>query len=216
MGLLVEEADMPVSAVQFALNFAGREGAHLRVGLGAPKFEATTGFLISEVRGMLNEVNARRLDRASKFAEEIRTMSVAIGVAHTSEIIHAPYYDVRDRIVRLGRVSDIAVMTRTVEISPPERDFAEDMLFNSGRPLLMVPPEAEQPGPFAKIVVAWDGGARAARAVGDAMPLLARATSIEVVSVSDDPDQSKKVEGAEIAQHLSRHCNNVAATELPL
>ena len=136
-------------------------------------------------------------------------------MAQTSEIIHAPYYDVRDRLVRLARVSDIAILTRTDEVNPAERDIAEDVLFNSGRPLMMIPPSPEQRGPFAKIVVAWDGGARAARAVGDAMPLLAQATSIEVVSVSGDPDKSKRVEGAEIAQHLSRHCNSVSATELP-
>ena len=62
-----------------------------------------------------------------------------------------------------GGVSrDIAMLIRTDEMSPSERDFAEEMLFSSGRPLMMVPPAPDQRGPFANIVVAWDGGARAA------------------------------------------------------
>src|SRR5262249_11060960 len=69
--------------------------------------------------------------------------------------------------------------------------------------------------PFVKIIVAWDGGGRAARAVGDAMPLISQAVSVEIVTVADDPTKSDRIEGAELAQHLSRHCGEVTATELP-
>ena len=214
-GLVVEEGDVPMSAIRFALDLAAENEAHLRVGLAAPKFEAATGLLVQEIQGMLNEINARRHERAVKLAEDIRTMSVAAGVALTTEVAHAPYYDVREKIVQMARVSDVILMGRSGEMSPSERDFAEDVLFNSGRPLMIVPQGLDRRGPFAKIVVAWDGGARAARAVGDAMSLLSQATAVEVVTVAGDPDKSTSVEGAQIAQHLSRHCRNVSATELP-
>src|SRR5690349_9508014 len=121
--LLVHEGDLQVSAIRFAMDFAVRQGAHLSVGLAAPKFEATTGFLTSEVRGMLGNANTRRRDRAAKIADDIRTMSLAAGVALTSEIVHARFYEVRDEIVRMGRVSDVTVLTRTDAMSPPEREF---------------------------------------------------------------------------------------------
>ena len=62
-------------------------------------------------------------------------------------------------------------------------------------------------------MIGWDGGARAARAVGDAMPLLTRAEVVEIVCVV--PDASKSVAGADLAAHLARHCKNVTITDLP-
>jgi hypothetical protein len=62
-------------------------------------------------------------------------------------------------------------------------------------------------------MIGWDGGARAARAVGDAMPLLTRAEQVEIVCVS--PDASKGVSGAALSAHLARHCKNMMITDLP-
>ena len=62
-------------------------------------------------------------------------------------------------------------------------------------------------------MVAWDGSAQAARAVGDAMPLLTRAQRIEILCVS--PDAPKSIAGAGLAAHLARHSKNVTVTDLP-
>ena len=43
------------------------------------------------------------------------------------------------------------------------------MLFTSGRPVIVIPPYWERGVEFGKIMVAWDGGAQAARAIGEAM-----------------------------------------------
>ena len=40
---------------------------------------------------------------------------------------------------------------------------------------------------FDRIMVCWDGSRGAARAIGDAMPLLERANAVEVVIVGDRP-----------------------------
>ena len=53
----------------------------------------------------------------------------------------------------------------------------------------------------------------ATRAVGDAMPLLQRAKSVEVVIVGDRI-KSREIAGADIAQHLARHEVKVAVKEL--
>ena len=51
----------------------------------------------------------------------------------------------------------------------------------------------------------WDGSRNAARAVGDAMPFLARAKAVEVVVVTGDAGKSDEIPGADIAHHLARH-----------
>ena len=54
----------------------------------------------------------------------------------------------------------------------------------------------------------------AARAIGDAMPLLEKAGRVEVVCATSD--HSGDARGAELARHLSRHCKNLSVENLPL
>ncbi|PII37849.1 hypothetical protein T190_30015 [Sinorhizobium meliloti CCBAU 01290] len=57
----------------------------------------------------------------------------------------------------------------------------------SGRPLLVVP--ATQDVFRAKrIILAWDGSGRAARAAADALPFLRAAEAVEVVAVTGEKD----------------------------
>ena len=51
----------------------------------------------------------------------------------------------------------------------------------SGRPVLVVPAIQRGSAQFGVIGVAWDGSATAARAFGDAMPILERADRVEIV-----------------------------------
>jgi nucleotide-binding universal stress UspA family protein len=53
-------------------------------------------------------------------------------------------------------------------------------------------------------MVCWDGSRGAARAIGDAMPLIELSKSVEVVIVGDRP-KSREIPGADIAQNLARH-----------
>lgn len=46
------------------------------------------------------------------------------------------------------------------------------------------------------------------------MTMLDQAEEIEIVSIA--PDGGNRVEGAELAEHLSRHCPNLKLTDLPL
>jgi len=63
----------------------------------------------------------------------------------------------------------------------PESIF-ESALFDSGRPILIVPPGRH--GPIGrKIVIAWNSSTETARGVALAMPYLRRAEAIEVLSI---------------------------------
>jgi nucleotide-binding universal stress UspA family protein len=101
-------------------------------------------------------------------------------------------------------------------LEPQQREILIDMLFGSGAPLLLVPANWNKPGPVRKAIVAWDGGASAARAVRDAMPLLAAAEMVEVVSVLGEKDIAAEASGADIARHLARHCPEVCVNVLPV
>ena len=83
----------------------------------------------------------------------------------------------------------------------------ETFLFESGRPLLLCPEDrvGELRPEFENVVIAWDHSARAARAVGDALPILQAATSVSVVTVADDETEAITQSGTSLVHHLREH-----------
>ncbi|CAG2147237.1 universal stress protein [Cupriavidus numazuensis] len=82
---------------------------------------------------------------------------------------------------------------------------AEYALLNAGRPMLLVPAGATL-APQGHALVGWDGSQPAARAVSDALPLLARASSVTVVVVAGASGEDEKEAGGErLLQWLAAH-----------
>ena len=77
-------------------------------------------------------------------------------------------------------------------------------LTESGVPMLILPP-GWRPGPVGEnIVVAWNAGREALRAVHDAMPLLERARKVTVFAFSSRPSDLR-ASAVLLVQHLARH-----------
>jgi nucleotide-binding universal stress UspA family protein len=73
--------------------------------------------------------------------------------------------------------------------------------------VLLVPYAGRFPAVGRKVLIAWNAGREAARAVVDALPLLARASTVHVVSFNPEKGGADHgaVPGADIAQFLVRH-----------
>lgn len=211
----VRERAPAESLMRYALDLAAAQGAHLAIGVGSVRLSAPSAAVIRDARGLIASANEERRRHAETFANDMLTRARAAGVTADMELIHDDYSAVSRRFLRLARVADVAVMQPSDETLSLTQGLAEDILFGAGRPLIMVPPGHAAGAAFKKILVAWDGSAKAARAIGDALPLLARASEVEVVSISGDPDATKSIDGAEIAPHLARHCHSVRVTALP-
>jgi nucleotide-binding universal stress UspA family protein len=78
-------------------------------------------------------------------------------------------------------------------------------LFNSGRPVFVVPSTHEGPAKLGKAIVCWDGAAQAARAVAESLPSLTATQSVEVLCVQGEQRPPQRPTGAEIVQRLGRH-----------
>jgi len=82
----------------------------------------------------------------------------------------------------LGRVFDLIVVERPTKLASLAEATLEDALFESGRPVLMAPPNP--PKTIGEnIVIAWNASTETARTVAMAMPYLALARSVQVFSV---------------------------------
>ena len=80
------------------------------------------------------------------------------------------------------------------------------MVLAAGAPVMIVPHIGAPSTTAEKVMVAWNASREAARAVRDAMPLLEKAKTVDVVCCHPEatPDHGE-LAGADIGLHLSRH-----------
>lgn len=111
----------------------------------------------------------------------------------------------------IGRAFDLIVMPQPGSLPRMPESIFETALFDSGRPVLVVPPGfAGMVG--KRILFPWNGSTESARAISLAMPVLRGAETIEVLSVEGAlvPGPS----AVEIAQSLARHGLNVTGQHI--
>ena len=114
-------------------------------------------------------------------------------------------------IVAACRVADLVVTGQPGQGRVNELD---DVLFESGRPVLFIPYIAKSVKPFRRILIAWDGSREATRAIFDSLPLLKKAGDVEIFSVDLEEvgPQTVPLTGTDLAEALDRHGLKVSVT----
>lgn len=99
-------------------------------------------------------------------------------------------------IVQYGRLADLIVVAQTEGAkNGMQEELLEAAIFESGRPVLCVPRRMALLD-IKHVAVLWNGSLQAARAVGDAMPILDHCEGVTVVTAKfcDGPDAVDLVE----------------------
>jgi len=121
-----------------------------------------------------------------------------------------------DQFSRIARRFDLAIVGQAEpEASSVEEIIAEAALFESGRPVILVPYIQKAPLKLDNVMACWDGSKSAARAIADAMPLLTKAGSVELVIITSERGKQDEIEGADMGQHLARHGLKVDVNRIP-
>jgi nucleotide-binding universal stress UspA family protein len=112
-------------------------------------------------------------------------------------------------VAREARAADLVITGASREallLDPLRRLDPSDLLMQTGRPILVVPPEVEHLK-LKNVLVAWKDTREARRAVADALPLLQRAEQVNVVEVIEKESNRASAEQRvnDVAQWLSRH-----------
>lgn len=90
-----------------------------------------------------------------------------------------------------ARCADLAVIGQP---DPDQPDFAfleelaQAVALSAGRPALIIPYVAPVASLGQRVLIAWDGGCEASRAVGDALPLLSRGKGVTVMVLHSEPE----------------------------
>lgn len=203
--MLSEEGrNEPGMALPYALSLAKLADAHLTVQAAAARYAIPYSALNDFGRDLVSAENRRIAGLAEQIAAEARAEAAFAGIACAVESPQLSYASLRQRFLAHARVHDLAIVDAETHALDIDRGLIEAALFESGRPLLIVPPgHAAFNG--RHILIGWDGSAGAARAVADALPFLRAAEAVEILCVVGEKDLSNTVPGADLATHLARH-----------
>lgn len=202
-------------ATEYAISVASALDAHISgIAFVFDPFDLVShlGYIATDVveeqwRDYKAEAQAA-LDRFSQLASRA-------GVSAEPMMLKTSFAGVGERFGAIARRFDLAV----VDQASPDGSTIEDMviegaLFDSGRPVIIVPYVYRASLKLDQVMICWDGSRPAARAIADSMPLLEHADRIEVVIVANERGKQDEVEGADIGQHLARHGLNVSVQRI--
>ena len=207
-------------AMDFAVSTAAAFDAHL-AGI-AFVYEPIIPAMV-DMYGMPPEViESQRVENENMAKAALgRFEDAARGAALSAEprMVDAQVATAPGRFADIARRFDLSVLGQPEPDQPTlDRLMIEAALFDTGRPMLVVPYIQTTGLKLDHIMLAWDGSRSAARAAGDALPFIRRGKLVEIVIVASDGAKSDEVPGADIAQHLARHgakveLNRIVTTE---
>jgi len=205
IGVTFETSQEDVSlALGYGISLAREVGARLTVQAASIRV-AVAHSLISRFAEKLAGTENQRLKALSILAaENARGTADLAGVPCKVETPQLNFTELMETFLAQARVHDMTILDTERIVFSTDRALIEAALFDSGRPVLLVPPGSDS-FRARRIIIAWDGSAQAARAVNEAMPLLRMAREVDIVSVIGEKDLAGTVPGAELAPHLSAH-----------
>jgi nucleotide-binding universal stress UspA family protein len=193
-------------AGDFAVSVASTIGAHL-TGIAfvydpiVPV--AATGYVPPEVI----ETQQRDNEAAAKSAiDRFNAAAGRAGITAETTKLPASLASAGEEFGLIARRFDLAIVAQ----AEPDNDAVEELvaestLFESGRPVIIVPYIQKAPLKLNRVMACWDGSRQATRAIADAMPLLERANQVELVIVAKERGKQDEIAGADMGQHLARH-----------
>ena len=193
-------------AGDFAISMAERCEAHV-LGLAFAYEPVIPGAVMGGIppefiEAQRAEAHGKAKAAVARFEERARRA----GISYEHRILSASLSAAADQLGRLSRRFDLVVVGQPErEETVPEEIVDEGALFESGRPVIFVPFIHRAGVKLDRVMVCWDGGRAATRAVADSLPLLKKAKQVEVVIVANGRGKSDEVPGADLGQHLARH-----------
>ncbi|RMD63658.1 MAG: universal stress protein [Alphaproteobacteria bacterium] len=212
----IDDSKSNAKRLEAAFSLALTHDAHLTGLYVAPDPELPSN-LRAEVppellRTMWEHVEERVANAKERFLKEMEKA----GVRSEVRALHCPASRMPEVVTLHGRYTDLVILGQPEPDSngDVDPDAVEDVVLSVGRPALVIPYIGAGETLGERIVVAWDGGREAARAVNDAIPLLERAKHVVVLVIDPHKGGHGEEPGADIALHLARHGIEVEAEHI--
>ncbi|TPM41704.1 universal stress protein [Mesorhizobium sp. B2-3-4] len=196
-----------------AIPLASRFQSHL-VGIHAEAlpvpYTSATGFPDTEFLQVSADMNRERADKLQ--AVFLRRIEDS-GLSFEWRSLESFSGDSALTGISTVRAADLIIAAQRDTGGDPSADV-DTLVYDAGRPVLVVPHDGPLVTTFKRVLVAWNGSKEAARAAFDALPFIIEAekTDILVIDPPDTLDESPEAAGAEIASALSRHGATVSVS----
>jgi nucleotide-binding universal stress UspA family protein len=198
--------------LQAVVPLASQLGAHVTgVHAEALPMPMTTGmgFPDADFITTASEVNRKR---AAELESRFSARLADAGISSEWRAVESFSGDSAIAARAAARTADLILAS---EADPKETSNGADLdalLYDTGRPVLLVPISGMREGVFRKVLVAWNGTREAARAAFDALPFIIEAEETTVVTV--DASQDLVNSAGKLAAALARHDAHVSVSEL--
>lgn len=188
-----------------ALNLAERFGSRV-TGLFARSERQTTAMV------------ARRASDAFALAAKQSERTFAVATTGTGvptrwwSLAHGEPGHVLHETLVASRFHDLTLLGQHHDGKEAPEELVEHILLQSGRPILVMPSVGNYPTIGTNVLVAWNAGREAARALHDAMPFLETAANVEILTVRAQPPLqpgAMNLPPLSIHDHLAAHAVKV-------
>jgi len=194
------------SRIEIAIRLAQQFDAFL-IGLNALSRIDLPGYVLEGVGGMsIEEFRKRYADEQVKngkttFSKTLAASGFAKSEWRTSDL------DAVDAVTMHGRYADLIVIGQpwAADNSAVNNSFANQVMLEAGRPVLMIPHAGNFSTIGKRIIVGWNASREATRAVTDAIPFLQQAEVVQVMVINPKAGEHGAMPGNDIALFLARH-----------
>jgi nucleotide-binding universal stress UspA family protein len=204
--VFLDNSERSNARMGFAIEFARRCNAHLRgthLAYVPPYPPAPAAYVAVRGSGFDEYLERERSRVECRFIEAARRAGLSFDWTFVQGQVgfDAPVLARSFDLIIAGQVDRSDAEARLSSGVP------ESLVLGSGRPMLMLPFAGVLSPAMPRVLVAWNGARESARAVADALPLLAAAASVAIVTVAPalDNERPAMLPALDVAQWLSRH-----------
>jgi nucleotide-binding universal stress UspA family protein len=203
-------------AAHYAVSIAETWGAHV-AGVAFAYDPVLPASIMGGISADVFDVQRQENEKVAKAAvEAFETAAKRAGVSAESRVLTATIAGAADMFASMARRFDLAVVPQvTPDTIAPDELLMEAALFESGRPMVIVPYIQKAPLNLDRVICCWDGSRTAARAIGDAMPFLRKSKAVDLVIVGKGKMNEKELTAADMGAHLARHGLKVDVKRIP-
>jgi len=195
----------PDWAIERSIELAKSLGAELTLGVCQVHLPPMSNWLANkllDMDGMLAGENHKSHENQKAITERFLSL-VPPEWRGDSMVIQCPGTVTHWQLAVTARTHDLTIVPAYGHAQTAS--VAEGLVFESGRPVLLLPETGGSSLGFDRIAIAWDGSRVAARAIADALPLCAQAQSVALVQISGEKDLSNAAPLAAAIRNLALH-----------
>ncbi len=208
-------SEKSLGAIKTAFNLATQLDAQLSIAIGALQISVRTILSSNTVEGLISDENRRSADSASHQRQQIAELARNSGLIVHTEILKGDLGSIVRRCTHRAGVHGLVFAESGIPGEFLGGALIEPLIFESGRPVIVVPNGFSSEISLEHVLVAWDGSAGAARAVWDSLPLLRLAKTIEIVTVMGEKELNDVPAAYAIAGMLTYLGKKVSVSVVP-